>query len=107
MPGSPKWSVSFRFTHRNPVHASPLPIPATHSAHLIRLHVITWKILGEQYRSLSSSLCSFLHSYYHLSTSLLYPNIFLSTLHSNTLTLHSSLYISNQNSHPLKTTGKI
>ena len=38
------------------------PIRATCPAHLILLHFITWKILSEEYRSLSSSLCSFLHS---------------------------------------------
>ena len=37
------------------------PIRATCSAHLILLDVITRTILGEQYRSLSSLLCSFLH----------------------------------------------
>ena len=25
MPGSPKWSLSLRFHHQNPVYASPLP----------------------------------------------------------------------------------
>jgi hypothetical protein len=25
MPGFPKWSLSFRFSHQNPVYASPLP----------------------------------------------------------------------------------
>ena len=35
------------------------------------------------------------------------PNILLSTLFSNTLSLHSSLNVSNQVSHPYKTTGKI
>ena len=25
MPGSPKWSLSLRFSHQNPVYASPLP----------------------------------------------------------------------------------
>ena len=55
-------------------------------------------ILGEQYRSLSSSLCSFLHS-------LLDPNISPSTQFSNTLGLRSSLNVSDQVPHPYKTTG--
>jgi hypothetical protein len=38
------------------------PIRATCPAHLILLDMITRTILGEEYRSLSSSLCSFLHS---------------------------------------------
>jgi len=25
MPGSPKWPLSLRFPHQNPVYASPLP----------------------------------------------------------------------------------
>jgi hypothetical protein len=51
--------------------------------------LITRTILGEQYRSLSSSLCSFLHS--PVTSSLLGPNILLSTLFSNSLSLRSSL----------------
>ena len=73
--------------------------------HLILLDFITRKILGEEYRSLSSSLCNLLHSLF--TSSPLGPNILLSTLFSNTLTLHSSLNISDQVSHPYKTTGKI
>ena len=38
------------------------PIRVTCHTNLILLHFITRTILGEQYRSLSSSLCSFLHS---------------------------------------------
>jgi hypothetical protein len=60
--------------------------------------MITRKILGEEYRSLSSSLCSFLHS--HVTSSLLGPNILLNTLFSNTLSLCSSLNVSDQVSHP-------
>jgi hypothetical protein len=61
MPGSPQLSLSFRFSHQNPIHASLLPIRATCPAHLI-LYFITCAILGEEYRSLSCSLRSFLHS---------------------------------------------
>jgi len=38
------------------------PISATCPAYLILLDLITGTIFGEQYRSLSTSLCSFLHS---------------------------------------------
>jgi len=45
------------------VHTTRLsPTRATCPAHLIHLEFITRKILGEECRSLSSSLCSFLHS---------------------------------------------
>ena len=57
------------------------PIRATCLAHLIFLDSITRKILNEECRSLSSSLCSFLHS--HINTSLLGPNILLHTLPSS------------------------
>jgi len=104
-PGSPQWSFSPRFPHQNPVYASPLPIRATCPAHLILFDLITRKILGEEYRSLSYSLCSFLLS--PITSSILGPNIPLNTLFSNNLSLLSSLNVSNQVSHPYKTTGKI
>ena len=80
------------------------PINATWSAHLIHLDLIPW-VFGEQYRSLSSSLCSFLYS--AVTSSLLGPNILLNTLFSNTLSLCSSFKMSDQVSHPYKTNGKI
>jgi hypothetical protein len=50
-------------------------------------------------------LCSFLHS--PITSSLLGPNIPLSTLFSNTISLRSSLNVRDQVSHPYKTTGRI
>jgi hypothetical protein len=80
------------------------PICATCPAHLILLNFITQTILGEQYRSLSSSLCSLLYSL--VTSSLLGPNI-LNTLFLNTLSQFSSRNVSDQVSHPYKTAGKI
>ena len=81
------------------------PIRATCPAHLILLDFNTWNVLVKQYRSLSSSLCYFLHS--TVTSSFLGPNILLNTLSSKTLGLRSSLHVSDQVSHPYKTTGKI
>jgi len=57
----------------------PSLIRATCPAHLILLDFITRKILGQQYRTLCSSLCSFLYS--PVTSSLLRPNVLLSTLY--------------------------
>jgi len=75
------------------------------SAHLILLDLITRTILGEEYRSLSSSLCSAFHL--PVTSSLLGPNILLSNLVSNVLSLRSPLSASDQVLHPYKTRGKI
>ena len=79
-------------------------IRATCPAHLI-LSFIIQTILGEEYRSLSSSLCSFLHSL--ITLSLLGPNILLNTLFSYTLSLHSCLNVSNQVSPHTKQHAKL
>jgi hypothetical protein len=73
-------------------------MPATHHVHFTFVDLITQTILGEEYRSLSSSLRSFLHS--PNTWSYLGPNILLSTLFSNTLSLRSSLNLIDQVSHP-------
>ena len=78
-PGSSKLSLFLRFPHRYPVHTSPHS--ATCPAHLILLDLITRTILGEQFRSLSSSLCSLFHS---PVTSSLLGLIFSSTPYSQT-----------------------
>ena len=70
------------------------PIRATCPAHLILLDFITHTLLGEQYRSFSSSLCSLLHS--PVTSSLLDPNILLNTIFSNTLSFLSSLNVKDQ-----------
>ena len=77
------------------------PICATCPAHLILLDFITHTILGEEYRSFTSSLCNLLHS--PVTSSLLGPNILLNTLFSNTLSFLSSLNVSAQISHLYKT----
>ena len=95
---SPQWSLSIRFTHKNLVHNSPflhtchMPRPS-HSSRFYHLPNTVWAV------------CNFLHS--PVSPSLLGPNILLSTLFSNTLSLCSSPNVSEQVSHPYKTTGKI
>jgi len=74
------------------------PIRATCPAHLVLVELITRIIFVEECRSLISSLCSFLHS--PVTSSLLDPNIILSTLFSHTLSPCSSLNL-------LKPTGHV
>jgi len=99
------YNMSPRIAHQNPVYTSPLTntcyIP--HPSHFSRF--CTRTVLGGENRSLSSSLCSFLHSF--VTSSLFGPNILLNTQFSNTLSLRFSLNVSDQVSHPYKTTVKI
>jgi len=99
-------AVSFpQVSQPNFVYVSLLPHTCCMPAHLILLDFITRKILSEEYKSFSSSLCRFLHSL--VTSSLLGTNVLLNTLFSNSLSLRSSLSVSDHVSHPHKTTGKI
>jgi hypothetical protein len=68
---------------------------------ITRLHLVGYFYW---YRTLSSSLCSFLHS--HVTSSLLGPNILLYTLFSNTLNLFSFHSVTEHVSHSYKTKAK-
>jgi hypothetical protein len=81
------------------------PIRATCSAQLILHDLVTRIIFDEKYRSLSYSWCSCPQSI--VTSSLLGPNVLLSTLFSITLGLRSSVNVSDHVSHPNKTTAKI
>ena len=101
MPEFPKWSPSLRFPNQTSVYTSLLPMRATCPAYLFLLDFITPTILDEKYRSLRSLLCNFLYT--PVSSSLLGPNILLSTLFCNTHSLISSLSVSDQVTHPYRT----
>jgi len=97
-PGSTKCSLSLRFPHQNPVYAVPLPILATCPAHHILLDLMTRTISDEDYRSLSSSIRSCLHS--PVTSSLFGPNIFLTPYSQTTSTyVPSSMWATKFHTH--------
>ena len=100
-------SVLFRSGPDTKTLYAPLlsPIRATCLAHFILLDFITRIVFGEEYRTLSTSLCSLLHS--PVPSSVWGPNILLSALFSNTLSLRSSVNVMDQVSHPYKITNRI
>jgi hypothetical protein len=81
------------------------PIRATCPTHLILLDLIIPIILSEENKLCSSSWCSFLHP--PVTSPPFGPNVLLSTLFSNTLSLCSSLNVRDHVSHPYRTAGKI
>jgi len=81
------------------------PIRATCAAHPILLNFITRTILGEVYRSLSSSLCSFILSL--VTSSLLGPNILLNAQFLKHPQPTFVPQCDRSISHPHKTTYKI
>ena len=101
----PQWPLSLRLPHQEPIHPLSSPIRATCPAHLILPDFITRTILGEDYKSFSSSSCNLLHS--PVTSSFQSPNILLNAMFSNTLSFLSSRNVSDQVSHPYKTTGKV
>ena len=103
-PWSSKWSPSLRCPYKTQ-YAHPLAIRATSLAHLSFLELINRMIFDEENRAWSSLLCCLLLSPVTLSLS--GPNILLSTIFSNILSLHSALSVSGQVPHAYNTTGKI
>ena len=69
MPGSPKWFLSLTFAHSKLYTPLLSPTRATCPARLILLDCITRTVLGEQYRSLSSSFLEACYSMEHSPSS--------------------------------------
>jgi hypothetical protein len=80
-PVSSKWSPSIRFPTNTPFAPLLSLIRATCPVHIILLDLMTRIIFREDYRSLISSLRSFLHS--PVISSHFGPNIILSNLFPN------------------------
>ena len=103
--GLPSGLLPSGFPTKNLYTPLSSPVRVTCPAHLILLDFITRTILGEEYKSFSSSLCNLLNS--PVTSSLLGPNILLNTMFSNSLSFFSSRNVSGQVSHPYKKQTKL
>ena len=83
--GLPSGPSSSGFSTKTLHGPLPFPMHATCPIHLILLDLITPLIAGKEYRLQSSLLCSLLYS--PLTQSILGPNIFSSTVATNTVSL--------------------
>ena len=97
-PGSAKWPLFLRFPYQNSLYTSPFPHTSympypSRSSQFDETNSTGWAV-----RSLNSTFCGFLHS--PVTSFLLGPNMPLNTPFSDTLSLHSSLIVSDQISHP-------
>ena len=99
-----KCSISLNFPPTQPVQKIPLSDTCYTTCPIHSSDLINRTTFGDEYWSQSSSLYSLLHSC--LTSSLLDPNVLLSTLFTNILTLHSSLNEERRNFTPIQTTGK-
>ena len=90
--GSPKWSLSLRFPHQNPVNASPLPQTScmprpSHSSRFYHPHSAGWAVQIIQLLIMQFSPPP-------VTPSLSDTNILVSSLFSNSLSPHSSRNVS-------------
>jgi hypothetical protein len=102
-PGFPSGLFPLGFSTKSLYKPFLYPIPVTSPTDLFPLDLITRTLMDEEYRSLSPSLCILRYS---VTSSLLGQHILLNTLFSNTLSLRSSLNVSDQVPHPHKTSIK-
>jgi hypothetical protein len=99
-----KWSLSTSFSTKILYVLLLSSIRATCPAHLILNDLYSRMIFGEKCRAWYSC---FFFLYSPVTSSLSGPDIFLSTLFSDSISLCSSLSVRHQTSRPCKTTGKI
>jgi hypothetical protein len=91
------------FPHQNPEYTPPLP------PYMLRAPPISFFSIWspKQYWVNTNHESPHYVDFYPVTSSLLGPDILLSNLFSNTLSLHLSLNVNNRVSHPYKTVGKI